>query len=206
MNPDERREQILKCAKKLFSTRGYYNTQISDIIDEAKIARGTLYQYFENKDDILVTLLEDFYNKWVKSIAVNSKNFNLDQVSAKQYFHHRVKETLLFFRNDIEICNIALRMGMGLSDVFQAIIDKFEKKIINLISDDIRLGIKLNNIRKDLNIELTANIMAAALFRLSYFYFVSSSGRKSKIDIDSLSSEIVDTFIPGIFIPKSQGK
>ena len=49
MKADERRQMLLDRAKKLFSQRGYYETQISDIIKNAKIARGTLYQYFKDR-------------------------------------------------------------------------------------------------------------------------------------------------------------
>lgn len=52
MRSEEKKKKILNCAKRLFSKNGFYKTQISDIAKAAKIARGTIYQYFENKDII----------------------------------------------------------------------------------------------------------------------------------------------------------
>ena len=57
MDSEQRKKQILQCAKKLFAAKGYYQTQISDIQNAAGVARGTIYQYFKNKDDIFLTLL-----------------------------------------------------------------------------------------------------------------------------------------------------
>ncbi len=51
------RERILRSACKVFAERGYHNAQISHIIDEAGVARGTFYLYFEGKDEIFKEIL-----------------------------------------------------------------------------------------------------------------------------------------------------
>ena len=51
---EERRGQILRAAVKLFSDRGYYTTTISQIAREAGVSTGLIYQYFGDKDDVLL--------------------------------------------------------------------------------------------------------------------------------------------------------
>lgn len=202
MNAEARKSHILQCAKKLFAEHGYYHTQISDIIQEAKIARGTVYQYFENKDDLFVTLLENFYNDWEKAIALNLNNLNLEKISAKQYIFHRIKNTLAFLEADRDLCSIVLRMGVGLHKDFDSLIQRFELKILNLIASDIELGIRYENVRKDINIELASNLIAGALFRLSYHYFVYKKERVN--NLDDITKQILDIIIPGIFVPRKK--
>jgi AcrR family transcriptional regulator len=55
---EERREQIIKAATKLFSEQGYYVTTIQDIAREAGISVGLIYQYFKDKDDVLFLTLK----------------------------------------------------------------------------------------------------------------------------------------------------
>ena len=55
---EERREQIVKAATKLFSEQGYYVTTIQDIAREAGISVGLIYQYFKDKDDVLFLTLK----------------------------------------------------------------------------------------------------------------------------------------------------
>lgn len=50
---EERREEILDAAEKLFAARGFDNTSTGDILDAVGIARGTLYYHFKSKEDIL---------------------------------------------------------------------------------------------------------------------------------------------------------
>lgn len=56
---DDKRKRILKAAAKTFARKGFYHTKISEIAQQAGIADGTIYLYFKNKDDILITLFEE---------------------------------------------------------------------------------------------------------------------------------------------------
>ena len=47
--PEERRAQLLAAARVVFARRGYHHASVSDILDEAKVARGTFYNYFDSK-------------------------------------------------------------------------------------------------------------------------------------------------------------
>jgi AcrR family transcriptional regulator len=82
MDADQRKRQILECAKKLFAQKGYYQTQISDIQQAAGVARGTIYQYFKNKDDIFMTILENLHLEMRDIISPNPKI--MKRISAMQ--------------------------------------------------------------------------------------------------------------------------
>lgn len=51
-----RRGDIINAAKMLFFTKGYEKVSMNDIAQEAEMARGTLYQYFKNKNDIYAAI------------------------------------------------------------------------------------------------------------------------------------------------------
>jgi AcrR family transcriptional regulator len=52
------RDAIVNAAALLFYKQGYSNTGINQIIDEAKIAKSSLYQHFRSKEDLLIAYLE----------------------------------------------------------------------------------------------------------------------------------------------------
>jgi AcrR family transcriptional regulator len=54
---EERRGQIVRAAVKLFSAQGYYTTTIQQIAREAGVSTGLVYQYFRDKDDVLLLAL-----------------------------------------------------------------------------------------------------------------------------------------------------
>ena len=55
----ERKDQLLECAARLFSERGYADTRVIDIVHEAGVAKGLFYWYFENKEQLFRELAVD---------------------------------------------------------------------------------------------------------------------------------------------------
>jgi AcrR family transcriptional regulator len=50
---DERRNEILDTAERLFHTKGYDKCTVNDIIKEVVIAKGTFYYYFKSKEEVM---------------------------------------------------------------------------------------------------------------------------------------------------------
>src|SRR2546421_2036331 len=57
-----RDEEILKIAAKVFFAQGYGGTKLEDIAREAGIVKGSLYHYFESKEQIYERLIADIVN------------------------------------------------------------------------------------------------------------------------------------------------
>ena len=62
------RERILDTASRLFYDQGYQATGINQIIEEASIAKSSLYQHFRTKDDLLVAYLKIAEREWFEGL------------------------------------------------------------------------------------------------------------------------------------------
>ncbi|MGM0652390.1 MAG: TetR/AcrR family transcriptional regulator [Bacillota bacterium] len=65
----EKYRDILDAAVKTFAQTGYHRTRVADIAREAGVADGTVYIYFENKEDILVSLFQDLMIRFVDDLC-----------------------------------------------------------------------------------------------------------------------------------------
>ena len=63
VDKDERRAHILDAAVRVFASKGAVGLKIRDIAKEAKVAKGTVYLYFENKDAILHAIMDDLHGR-----------------------------------------------------------------------------------------------------------------------------------------------
>lgn len=55
---EERKNEILDAAERLFGAKGYDNTSTNDILEAVGIARGTLYYHFRSKEEILDAMID----------------------------------------------------------------------------------------------------------------------------------------------------
>ncbi|WP_144513154.1 TetR/AcrR family transcriptional regulator [Bacillus sp. FJAT-22090] len=57
MSPKKR--NILEAAQRLFIEKGFRSTSVNDIIEEAKVSKGTFYNYFSSKNECIIAILEN---------------------------------------------------------------------------------------------------------------------------------------------------
>lgn len=67
--PEERKQEILAMAAKLFIEKGYYNTSVEDIANEIGIVKGTCYRYFPTKQELFCAALESSGQEFVAEIG-----------------------------------------------------------------------------------------------------------------------------------------
>ena len=70
----DRRRQILDAAVRVFARQGFHGCRVSDIADEAGVAYGLVYHYFQSKDEVLDTL---FLERWELMLAA------IDEIDAQ---------------------------------------------------------------------------------------------------------------------------
>lgn len=77
---EERKQQILEAALEIFAQKGYHQASISQIATEAHISKGLLYNYFENKEQLLIKVMEDGIQYLLRAFAQPSNNNPADQL------------------------------------------------------------------------------------------------------------------------------
>ncbi len=63
-----KRERILRAAIDVFAAHGYFNAKVSAIAKAAGVADGTIYLYFDNKEDLLVTIFQEHTRAFLDSL------------------------------------------------------------------------------------------------------------------------------------------
>lgn len=64
----ERRRQILDAAVRVFARQGFHSTRVADIADEADVAYGLVYHYFESKEQVLNELFSQRWSLLIEAI------------------------------------------------------------------------------------------------------------------------------------------
>jgi AcrR family transcriptional regulator len=65
----DKRRLILDAAVRVFARQGFHTCRVSDIADEAGVAYGLVYHYFQSKDEVLDTLFLERWNILLEAIG-----------------------------------------------------------------------------------------------------------------------------------------
>ena len=60
---DDKRQAILEAAIYTFARKGFHATRISDVAERAGIGKGTVYLYFDSKEDLLISILQSYVDE-----------------------------------------------------------------------------------------------------------------------------------------------
>ena len=74
---EERKNEILDVAERLFGTKGFDGTSTSDILNEIGIARGTLYYHFKSKEEILDAMISRMMSRLIEKAEVIAVQKNI---------------------------------------------------------------------------------------------------------------------------------
>lgn len=79
-DPVERRNEILDSSEILFTTKGYNETTIIDILNNVGIAKGTFYYYFKSKEEVLDAILVRLVDRDREKMQAVTKNSSLNPI------------------------------------------------------------------------------------------------------------------------------
>jgi AcrR family transcriptional regulator len=72
--PDVRREQLLDAAELVLAERGLRATTVAEVAEAAGVAKGTVYLYYESKDDLLAGVRARYLERFAEAVNVKSSS------------------------------------------------------------------------------------------------------------------------------------
>src|SRR3990172_6635027 len=174
-----KRDRILRAAIKIFSQKGFFNSKVSDIAQAAGVADGTIYLYFKNKDDLLISLFEEKMAEVVADVR--------ERVAAEDGALSRLK---IFIENHMGL----LLREAGLIEVLQVELrqsNKFMKdyvpvkflEYLDVISEILELGKREGTFRQDLNVTVARRAVFGALDEMAR-KFAANEIRPKAVEYD----------------------
>jgi len=157
---EDKRRQLLDAAVRVFARKGFHASRVGDIAEEAGVAHGLLYHYFDSKDAVLDAVFAENWNVLLERIASVE---GTDEPAADQLRH---------------IATIILRTWLHLPDVVRVVIQEFGRspeladrigdlaQPIELFQRVIERGIARGEFREDIDPRVAATIVYGGIDEL----------------------------------------
>ncbi len=118
------RQEILATALDLFSQKGYHNVAMHEIAEKAEFAIGTLYKFFQNKEDLYKTLVLERCDDFEASCRLALEQSGDEVEKLRHYVRFRTER----FRNNLPFVRLYLAESRGVGFNLKATLDDEVRK------------------------------------------------------------------------------
>lgn len=189
MKSTDKHRKIIRAATKVFAKKGFFNARISDVAKEAKVADGTIYLYFNNKFDILLSVFEQEVGKLIEHISQLLEKESSPKAKLELFIIHHLEE-MKKNRYLAEVIHIELRQTSKLIREYRK--NTFNE-YLNIIATIIVQGQEDGTFRRDIQPEIARQLIFGALDEISTYWHTENSSQYSIEEIGSQISKIVQT-------------
>ena len=194
----DKHKKIIKASTKVFAKKGFFNARISDIAKEAKVADGTIYLYFNNKFDILLSVFEQEIGRLVEQVTALLEKED-DPRKMLEIFIRKHLAEMKKNRNLAEVIQIELRQTNKLIKDYRN--NQFSE-YLNIVSAIIKKGQQEKIFRQD----ILPGIAKRAIFGgLDEIARVWSQKLETTYSVDEAAKQVSDIFQLGILAPVDHG-
>jgi TetR/AcrR family fatty acid metabolism transcriptional regulator len=150
--PQSKRERILRAATDVFAQSGYFNAKVSEIARAAGVADGTIYLYFDGKEDLLTSIFRDHTRNYLQSLERDVANVNRAEERVRIAIRHHL-ETLGRDRSLAIVAQVELRHSLK----FMALLSHQEiADYLNILRKIVEQGQADGVFRRNLHPQLVA--------------------------------------------------
>lgn len=188
-------EAILRAAIKVFAGSGFFNSKVADVAREAGVADGTVYLYFRNKDDILVSIFNHYMEEALAAGRTSLAQTH-DPIEKLRRIVRAHLEGLGRDRNLAVVFQVELRSSTKFMEQFSATkVTEYLELIREVIEEGQRSGV----FRSGLNTKVVAKVLFGALDEMATNWVLS----RKRYSLASTAEPVLDVFLSGIARPKS---
>ena len=188
-SPDKHRK-IIRAATKVFAKKGFFNARISDIAKEAKVADGTIYLYFNNKFDILLSVFEQEIGKLIEHVSLLLDKESSSKAKLEIFVTNHLME-MKKNRYLAEVIHIELRQTSKLIREYRK--NKFNE-YLEIIAAIIIQGQEDGTFRKDIQPDIARLVVFGALDEISICWH---TGNECPHSLEEVNNQITSLFQTG---------
>jgi AcrR family transcriptional regulator len=205
-----RLEQILDAAAHLFADRGFHRTTTKDIAEAADVAEGTLYNYFETKNDLLFAILARLSESELPQAGLVPGAAGPAQVSAgdaRQHFSSLLDLRREYVKENSVMLQAILSEILANAELRQRYAEQLLEPTLTGLEKELTLRIKLGQLY-DLDVPATARVLTSVWIGLFILQLLENP--KNQPDWERLARATIHIVFDGIapkpVVPEFSGK
>jgi len=154
------RSEIMNAAVEIISLKGFKSTTTKEIAEKAEMAEGTLYNYFKNKDDILMSIAER-YVSFKRDLNVSTDVSSIQEFLTALYRNNNA-ENMKDHMNDREILKVLLPEFLTDKTLGKMYFERIVQPFLTVIEERLTI-LKEKDIVCDYDVKALSRILYSSL-------------------------------------------
>jgi len=152
-------QAIIEAAIKVIAEHGYHNAQVSKIAKEAGVAEGTIYLYFQNKEDVLISIFKDKMGEYIALVREELQKTEdpLEKLKLLIQLHFSKLEANRYLAAVLQV-----QLRQSHPSIRKRIAEPL-KGYYRLIEEIVSEGVAKGLFRESLNVHLTRQVIFGAM-------------------------------------------
>lgn len=189
----DKRQRILDAALKVFAERGFYNAKVSQVARAAGVADGTIYLYFDNKDDLLIQLFEDRMEYIIRRLNDELAKMDGNPLDRIRRLIHLHVDLALHDPDLAEFITVELRQS-------SKFVKEYENpqflEYLRVLRDIVEEGQRTGYIRPGLDSRMIVRAIFGALDEVLLTLTLASRSRS--VDVRLAADQLADLLLEGM--------
>ena len=190
--PPQKRHLIEEAAIDEFATHGFDNASINRIVAQCQIAKGSFYQYFEDKKDLykhLIAQISDRKLAYLNPIMLNPQNQDIFTVLEELY-----RSGLAFTRENPKAAILGNQLYKNRNrSIYKEIYAEGEDKAKAFYASMLNAAIDNGDVRTDINLGFIAHMLLALHTAIFDYYLEEVKGADSTWGPDKIEDDFMET-------------
>jgi len=183
VDKEKRKKEIIEATLELFSEKGYEATSMSQIAELAGIGKGTIYEYFESKEELILNAVKAWVELMESEVEKQVREIDDPEERLRKYAH----SSMAAFTSDKRIMRLFIAMlEIVVTDeetqTRRDLIHNTMQSVCRIIADIFRDGVSQGIFRPDASVDaekIALNLLAYLDGIGMYFYVL-----KGQIDLE----------------------
>ncbi|MFE7063139.1 TetR/AcrR family transcriptional regulator [Sutcliffiella sp. NPDC057660] len=182
-------KQIIDAAVIVMAENGYHHAQVSKIAKQAGVADGTIYLYFKNKEDILISLFQEkmglFVEKIRQEIAGKSTSKEKLLTLIQKHFSMLAADHHLAIVTQLELRQSNKELRLKINEVL--------KGYLMVVDEVLTVGKETGEFREDLDVRLARQMVFGTIDETITTWVMNDQ----KYDLTAIAPRVHDLLIKG---------
>jgi AcrR family transcriptional regulator len=193
LSRERRMADIMRAARDVFREKGYEEALISDIAERADVVEGSIYRYFENKRDLLVKVIEDWYEGMLSDYDQQLSGIS----GTRNRLRFMIWRHLATVHEDPALCQLMFQHLRTGEDYSRTAVHDLNRKYTRRTLDIVREGIASGEFRTDIPLRLVRDMIYGCVEHRTWAYLRG----EGDFDPNETANAIVDLVLSGLQKP-----